>query len=713
MRVAGLIRDLRVASHLALLLAVPACVAQSAGELTLTPSATVQVVAGSGVRGMIGDGGPAKAAQLAAPRGAAYDTAGNLYIADAGNSVVRKVSPDGTISTFAGTGVQGFAGDGGAASKAELDSPSGVAFAPDGSLYIADTGNRRIRVIRADGTIATFAGSGAAGSSGDAGPAVGAKFRRPVAVAVSAAGVVFVADADDFRVRMITPSGMIQAYAGTGKQGSKGVGGKAVDAELDDPTSLAIDATGRLLIGDRRNRRVLAVETDGVLSSVATVSSGLVDGVAVASDTSVLIANSGTHAVMRISGQVAGREAGNGEQAISADGANTASASFDRPAAVSMGPEGDAVVVDRGGRVNVLASPTLTFPATAIGSLATQSVTLSNTGSADITVSSAAMPSGFALDGGSCGALPISLAVGKSCNAVITFSPNAAGKATGTAVFAGSGFLSRSVRLSGTASGPPALTATTTTVEAPATSAQGSSVILTAHVYAAGPGNPTGAVDFFEGAVKLASAALSGGSAVYSVAAPAAGSHSYSAAYSGDAQFAASTSAAVVSVVGVAPQDFIVTAGASSSTDLVAAVGAPALFQFQVAATGPASAQTVTFAVNGAPLNVSVAFDPASVTTGANPQTVLMTVKVLQTGMVGPVGLVVLAVLLPFTLRPRRLGRAALFAFSMLLVGCAGGSKGSGTASKPVAQTMTLVATAKAANGTTTVHTLPLTLTVR
>jgi sugar lactone lactonase YvrE len=179
------------------------------------------------------------------PTSVAYDAAGNLYFADTNRQAVYESSLAGALTVVAGNGVQGFSGDGGAATSAELDSPQGVAVGADGTLYIADTGNERIRAVSA-GQISTFAGNGSVGFAGDGGAAVGASFRRPNALAIDASGALLVCDAGNERVRRIS-SGVIATIAGSGTQGFAGDGAAAVAAELDTPMGLAVGADGRTL----------------------------------------------------------------------------------------------------------------------------------------------------------------------------------------------------------------------------------------------------------------------------------------------------------------------------------------------------------------------------------------------------------------------------------------------------------------------------------
>jgi TonB family protein len=160
-------------------------------------------------------GGPATAAHLNAPLDIAVDTAGNLFIADTQNSRIRKVTPAGVITTVAGNGTQGFSGDGGPATSAKLNDPSGVAVDTAGSLFIADSSNNRIRKVTPDGVISTVAGNGSAGYSGDGGPATTAQLNSLGGVAVDTAGNLFIADSGNNCVRKVTTSGVINTIAGT------------------------------------------------------------------------------------------------------------------------------------------------------------------------------------------------------------------------------------------------------------------------------------------------------------------------------------------------------------------------------------------------------------------------------------------------------------------------------------------------------------------
>ncbi|MDP9954345.1 sugar lactone lactonase YvrE [Streptomyces sp. DSM 41269] len=235
----------------------------------ITTDGKISTVAGTGTGGFRGDGGLAVSAQLKNPRGVAVDSAGGLYVVDSDNHRVRKITADGKITTVAGTGVAGFGGDGGPAAAAQLNVPYSVAVDSAGVLYIAEYQNHRIRRVAADGKISTVAGTGVAGFGGDGGPAVSAKLNKPIAVVLDSAGVLYVSDAANHRVRVITADGQIDTVAGTGTGGFSGDGGSAASAQLNFPVGLVMDSIGNLYVSEGRNHRVRMITPDGKISTVA------------------------------------------------------------------------------------------------------------------------------------------------------------------------------------------------------------------------------------------------------------------------------------------------------------------------------------------------------------------------------------------------------------------------------------------------------------
>ena len=272
-------------------------------------SGIITTFAGAGERGYSGDGGPAVSAKLAWPRGVAVDGAGNLYIADAGNHRVRRVNSQGiittvskgsptgvvvdasgnlyiadssynrirrldtsgTLTTIAGTGSQGFSGDGGPAVEAELRVPNDLTVDASGNLYIADTWNRRIRKVDSSGTITTVAGAGLGVNSGGYGPATEAVLSWPEGVAVDGSGNLYIPDATPGRIKRVDTSGTLTTIAGTGVSGFNGDGGPAIQAQLHRPLRVAVDSSGNVYIADSRNDRIRILSTDTTAPTVESI----------------------------------------------------------------------------------------------------------------------------------------------------------------------------------------------------------------------------------------------------------------------------------------------------------------------------------------------------------------------------------------------------------------------------------------------------------
>jgi hypothetical protein len=227
----------------------------------LSGSATIATVAGTGTAGYSGDGGQAMAATLRRPFSVAVDAAGDLFIADDRNNVVRKVDTNGVITTVAGNGAAGHTGDGGPATAATLNNPVGLAVDAAGDLFIADAGNNVVRKVGTNGVITTVAGTGVSGVSGDGGPATAATLNGPQGVAVDAAGDLFIADAGNNVVRKVAPGGVITTFAGTGVASYSGDGGPATAATLDFPEGVAVGSAGNLFVADTDNSVVRRITT--------------------------------------------------------------------------------------------------------------------------------------------------------------------------------------------------------------------------------------------------------------------------------------------------------------------------------------------------------------------------------------------------------------------------------------------------------------------
>jgi len=221
----------------------------------------VSTFAGTGVTGAANG---ADTATFNSPMGVAADANGNLYVADYGNDLIRKIDPAGVVSTLAGSGATGA--DNGAGAIATFDLPEGIAVDATGNVFVADNGNNLIRKITPDGTVSTFAGSGTAGSANGTG--TGASFNSPFGIAVDGSGNVYVADAGNNLIRKITPAGVVSTFAGSGVKGTKDAAGAS--ASFNTPSGVAVDAAGNVYVADENNNMIRKISASGVVSTLAS-----------------------------------------------------------------------------------------------------------------------------------------------------------------------------------------------------------------------------------------------------------------------------------------------------------------------------------------------------------------------------------------------------------------------------------------------------------
>ena len=652
----------------------------------LSAAGTVTTVAGSGVQGYAGDNGPATAAELDSPAGLALDAAGNLYIADSHNHRVREVSAtSGTIATIAGTGVAGFAGDKGAATAAQLDLPTALAVDAAGDVYVADTNNHRVRrIAAATGTITTVAGDGVEGYSGDGGLATAAAIDSPDGLAVDAAGDLYVADTHNGRVRVVSAAtGNISTVAGGGIVGGNvqsfgGDGGAATAAGLALPRGLTLDAAGNLYVADSANQRIRRISPTGVITTVA----------------------------------------GQATEAFAGDNARAVAASLDSPLAVAVSPDGLVTLADSGNQrvrqIDALPAPgpdihTLVgIGTTTLGALLLSgpSVAAYGSGVLTATLSTTTNATGSITFLDTSGGTTVTLgAVGLSTDAAsLSTGMLAAGTHSIVAVYAGdathgaaqstalaltvtpltvtatanpaailygqpvpalggvlSGVLAQdagkvtvvfttsagalspvgaypiAATLTGSSAGDyslgavpagslsiaqaPTLTALSASTSAPG---QGSPVTLNMRVASTTSGVPTGSVTISDGTTVLGVVPLSGGAAAFNTSTLALGTHSLSAAYSGDGNFLGSTSAIATVTVGVA-QDFKL--AATGATTQAVPAGSAATYDFSVGMVGAAMASPITLAVQGAPLGATPSFSPNYIPPGGAVTSFTLTIQ--------------------------------------------------------------------------------------
>jgi uncharacterized protein (TIGR03437 family) len=318
----------------------------------------------------IGQSQAATATPLGQIYAVAFDPSGNLYIADYEGNQVFRVAPSGTLTLVAGNGFAGFSGDGGPAVNASIKSPQGVAVGSDGTIYISDTGNDRLRRVATDGTISTYAGNGFETFSGDGGLATNASLFAPNGLAFDAAGNLYVADTRHSRIRRISLGGIITTVAGNGQETYAGEG-IATASALNDPVAIAFDGSGSLYIADTLNNRIRRV-TNGTISTFAGVGQpGYLDGpassavfsfpkgMAFDSNGNLFIADPGNNLIRKIESNVVSTVAGNGALAFAGDGGNPLAASLAGPSAVAVDPSGDLFIADTmNDRIRLLSAST-------------------------------------------------------------------------------------------------------------------------------------------------------------------------------------------------------------------------------------------------------------------------------------------------------------------------------------------------------------------
>ena len=325
----------------------------------------ITTFAGTGAYGTTGDGGVATSAQLKNPYGVSVDISGNVYIADTGNNKIRIVTRTGIITTIAGTGAFGRSGDGGAAISAQLGYPQGVAVDLSGNVYIVDTWNYKIRKVTSTGAITTIAGTGTIGSSGDGGAATSAQLLYPCGVSVDISGNVYIVDASNNKIRMVTSKGIITTFAGTGTRGSSGDGGAATSAQLYNPFGVSVDISGNVYITDTDNHKIRMVTSTGIITTFAGMgdrgSSGdggdggpatsatlsYPYGISVDISGNVYIADYGNHKIRMVTSKgIITTFAGTGTAGSSSDGGAATSAQLNYPRGVSVGISRNVYIAD-------------------------------------------------------------------------------------------------------------------------------------------------------------------------------------------------------------------------------------------------------------------------------------------------------------------------------------------------------------------------------
>jgi sugar lactone lactonase YvrE len=319
-------------------------------------------IAGTGASGFSGEGVAATNATLYSPNAITVDSWGGIFIADTVNNRIRKIATDGTIRTVAGKSPPAYGGDGGAATNAYLNNPSGVALDALGNIFVADTGNNRVRRIATNGIIMTVAGNGSSAYSGDGGPGTNASLRSPNRVALDASGNLLISDGNNNRIRRLDRSGVITTLAGNGTPSFLGDGGPATNASLHSPTAIAMDALTNLFIADSLNHRIRKVSADGVITTVAGNGSATFSGdggpatnaslyrpsgLAVNADGSIFLADTSNNRVRRLgTNGIITTVAGTGVASYSGDRGPATNATLRTPGSVAVDASGNLLISD-------------------------------------------------------------------------------------------------------------------------------------------------------------------------------------------------------------------------------------------------------------------------------------------------------------------------------------------------------------------------------
>jgi hypothetical protein len=609
-------------------------------------SGIINTAAGNGVSGYTGDGGPATSAELINPAGVGVDAQGNFYISDCANGTVREVTAStGWISTFAGTGTQGYSGDGSSAGAAQLVCPLDIKVDGAGNVYIADPQSSAVRVVNAaTGNIYTVAGNGTYAYSGDGGAASGASIGAPDAIALDPAGNLYIADTSFCNIRYVNViSGVISTVAGTGTCGYSGDGGPATSALLGHVLALALDAAGNLYMSDDSNNviRVLNTTTGTINTFAGTGSAGYsgdggpassaaindAEGLTLDAAGNLYITDSSNNLIRKVtvSTGIISRIGGDGttNAGYSGDGGAATSALLNYPEYPAMDSAGNLYIADNSNYVvrEIGGAAPLAFGSIAVNATsAEQNITISNNGTAPLSLSSLALSGPFNLGGDDNTCVSSnSLAPGASCIASVVFAPTSSGSLSGALTLG-----SNSIALSGAA-----IAATTTALTiSPNPANAGQTVTFTANISPVPAGSPYGTVSFYSDCTLLGMGTVNAsGVAVFTTSTLAAGSYDAYAVYSGNADSQGSISTSLGLVINTS---FTVTA---PQTPYMVASGGSVDVTVTVPPLGGAFNNLVVMSASGLPNGAVATFNPASVTPGAQGMTTIMTVQMGRAGV--------------------------------------------------------------------------------
>ncbi|SDF09794.1 NHL repeat-containing protein [Terriglobus roseus] len=678
-------------------------------RLVLNSGNTITTLSGNGSDGRTAAGN-ATTTRMGTPRTVVYDATGNLFVADSRNNIVTSITPAGQLTVVAGTGREGYDGDSGAATKALLNRPTSIALKSDGTLFIADTGNHCIRSVSPDGTITTIAGNGKPGDSADGSPAKIAQLRNPSGLALDSDGTLLIADTGNHRIRRIAANGNIVAVAGTGKEGDSGDGGSATNATFRRPASLLVLNNGAILIADTDARRIRMLSPDGTISAYGNTTFRSPQGMTLDASGNIVVADAQLQQVLQTSTTANNNLAGNGKQGTLATGA------LNSPSSVATNANGDIAISDRRNhQVQRLALPSLDFGSIPIGQTsATQTLLLQNAADTPLLITSVTLSPAFSIaSNGNCSTPPFTLAAKAQCSLQLAFTPQANGSAQTIGLVQSSSAPPSMLRLTGIGvPGTNLATSRIALVSDGSISYSGAPIKLTATVAGSLLTPPTGNVIFQDGSNNIATVQLTAGAAILSTASLTAGTHTLRAIYSGDSAYATSTSTSITQTVVAAPDFSLTTSATSYSGGANNSVSIPITL---LPLNGTLN-HTTTLTISGLPSGATATFTPSTFTLAGDPIAVSLMIKLpatLARNPSIPTGIFSALLLLGiFPPKRKRLPAFLLILGTLSLQGCGGFRTTSITnpADNTHRYNCTITATTTGVVGDTLTHSVPVEL---
>ena len=725
----------------------PIWIALALLSLLITPHARAQTISATTI-------------PLILPSAVVFDTAGNLYIAETGNHVIRKVDTLGHITTVAGTATQGFSGDNGPATSAQLDSPQGLALS-NTTLYIADTHNHRIRAVDlTTNLITTIAGTTTPGFDGDSGPATSAHLNLPTAITLDTTGNLYIADTANHRIRRIdATTGIITTIAGNGTQGYSGDSGQATAASIDSPTGLAVDTTGNLYLADTHNHRIRKITSStGLITTIAGTGTlgqsgdaalatnaqlALPHGLTIDPAGNLYLADTANHRIRRIDATtgIITNIAGTGTQGYSGDTGPATSAQLDSPRSATISPTTQLTLADTNNqRVRQLTGQTIT---TIAGLGNTIPGTLTLTAPAVIAYGTGQLTANLNTDTTATGSITFldtyaatttTLATTKltTNTATLTTITLPTGTHTITATYPGDLTHNSAQSTAFTLTITPAPTLTTLTLPAsPATLP----ATITAQVATTTTGIPTGTLTLLDATTPAATTPIATtpltatGAATFLIPTLNPGNHTLTAAYTGDPNFQPSTTTPAtltITTTIITPADFTLTATGPTTQTIPS--GTTATFTFTAPTQGNLSSP-INLNASGLPLGATATFNPTLIPPGATSPNFTLTITTLKLASIpttNKLATTLATLLLPllYLKSSRRKERnkhlRALYSIALIslitLTTVACGDRintANSQATQPQTYNITITATATTPTGSPLTHSTTITLTLQ